>query len=64
MGERKRDDLLAAIILTRDISPVHLFERPAIKVAEAFIADLDDGAASGQGFAHGGKSHGKPSWRS
>jgi hypothetical protein len=51
LGKRKRNDLLAAIILSGNVSPVHLCQRPSIKVAEAFIAPLYDGPASGYGLA-------------
>jgi hypothetical protein len=59
LGKRKRNDLLAAIILSRDVRLVHPFQRPAIKMAKAFVADLDDCAASRYGLAHGLKPQGK-----
>jgi hypothetical protein len=59
LGKRKRNDLLAAIILSRDVRLVHPFQRPAMKVAKAFVADLYDCAASRNGLAHGRKLQGK-----
>jgi hypothetical protein len=58
LRKRKGNDLLAAIILPRDVSLVHVFQRPAIKVAKTFITDLKDSAASGYGLADRRKPHG------
>jgi hypothetical protein len=57
--QRKRNDLLAAVVLSGDVSLVHLLQCPAIKVAKAFIPDFDDGGASRYGLAHGPKPQGR-----
>jgi hypothetical protein len=59
LGKRECNDFLAAIILSRDVSLVHVLERPAIQVPKAFIAYLEDSAASGYSLADGRKPQGK-----